>query len=96
MIISMLLVIIELPDMESIKDKRKIVHSVRDRVNRKFRVSVAEVDLEESLSFSQLGVAVVSNDRTYGERVIHRILEFIEGIVPGRIQEVQTHTESYQ
>jgi uncharacterized protein YlxP (DUF503 family) len=92
----MLLVIIELPDMESKKDKRKIVHSVRDRVNRKFRVSVAEVDLEESLSFSQIGVAVVSNDRTYGERVIHRILEFIETIVPGRIQEVQTHTESYQ
>lgn len=92
----MLLVIIELPDMESIKDKRKIVHSVRDRVNRKFRVSIAEVDLEESLSFSQLGVAVVSNDYHYGERVIHKILEFIEAIVPGRIQEVQTHTESYE
>ncbi len=96
MIVSMLLVIIEIPDLTSIKDKRRIVHSVRDRVNRKFRVSVAEVDLEESLSFSQLGVAVVSNNRQYGERVIQRILEFIETIVPGRVQEVQTHSESYE
>ncbi|MFA7567065.1 MAG: DUF503 family protein, partial [Alkalispirochaeta sp.] len=54
MVVSMLLVIIEIPDLTSLKDKRRVVHSVRDRVNRKFRVSVAEVDLEESISFSQL------------------------------------------
>jgi uncharacterized protein YlxP (DUF503 family) len=95
MVVSMLLVIIEIPDLTSLKDKRRVVHSVRDRVNRKFRVSVAEVDLEESISFSQLGVAVVSNDKIHGERVIHGVLEFIEKIVPGRIQEVQTHSESY-
>ena len=95
MVVSMLLVIIEIPDLTSLKDKRRVVHSVRDRVNRKFRVSVAEVDLEESISFSQLGVPVVSNVKIHGERVIHGVLEFIEKIVPGRIQEVQTHSESY-
>lgn len=93
--VSMLLAILEIPDLESIKDKRRIVHSLRDRIIRKFHVSAAEVDLQESLSFTQLGVALVSNDKRYGERVMQSVLRFLEDNLPGRVQEVQIHTESY-
>ena len=92
----MLLAILEIPDLESIKDKRRIVHSLRDRIIRKYRVSAAEVDLQESLSFTQLGVALVSNDRRYGERVMQSVLRFLEDNLPGRVQQVQIHTESYE
>lgn len=92
----MLLALLELPDLTSIKDKRRIVHSLRDRLIRKFHVSAAEVDLHQSLSFSQIGVALVCNDRTYGEKVIQKVLAFLEQQVPGRVYEVQTHTETYQ
>ena len=95
MTVAMLLAILELPDLESIKDKRKIVVSLRDRLIRKFHVSAAEVDLHDSLSFSQLGVALVCNDKQHGERVMQKVLTFIEDHAPGRIQEVQTHTEVY-
>lgn len=92
----MLLAILELPGIESIKDKRKILNSLKDRVIRTYHVSAAEVDLHDSLTFSQVGVAVVSNDRQHGERVIQKVLSFMEDHVPGRVQEVQTHTEIYQ
>jgi uncharacterized protein len=96
MTVSMLLAILEIPDLESIKDKRKIIISLRDRLIRKYKVSAAEVDLHDSLSFAQIGVAVVSNDRRHGEQVIQKVLGFIEDQLPGRVQEVQTHTEVYE
>lgn len=91
----MLLAILELPDLGSIKDKRRIVVSLRDRLIRTFHVSAAEVDLHDSLSFSQIGVALVSNDKQHGERVMQKVLTFLEHHAPGRVQDVQTHTEIY-
>lgn len=96
MYVAMLLAIVELPDLSSIKDKRRIVVSLRDRLIRTFRVSAAEVDLHDSLSFSQMGVALVCNDRQHGEKVMQKVLAFIEDHVPGRVYEVQTYTEVYQ
>lgn len=91
----MLLAILELPDLTSIKDKRRIIHSLRDRLIRTFKVSAAEVDLQESLSFTQIGVALVCNDKVYGEKVMQKVLSFLERQVPGRVYEVQIHSELY-
>lgn len=96
MIVTMLLAILEIPGATSIKDKRRVIHGIRDRLIRKFHVSAAEVDLHDSLTFSQIGVALVSNDRVYGERVIQKVLAFIEDVAPGRVQDVQTHSEIYE
>lgn len=95
MTVSMLLAILELPEIASIKEKRRIVHSLRDRVIRTFRVSAAEVDLQTSYTFTQIGVALVCNDKVYGERVMQKVLAFLERHAPGRIYEVQIHSESY-
>lgn len=91
----MLQFIIELYGVESIKDKRRMVKSLKDRLYRKYRVSVAEVDLLESLSFTQIGVALVSNSREYGEKVMNKIEDFIEEEVLGRLHDVQIFSEQY-
>jgi hypothetical protein len=54
------------------------------------------VDLHNSLTFAQLGAAVVTNSRTHGEQVMNRVLEFVETEALGRVQDVQIHTENYQ
>lgn len=95
MVVSMLSVILEIPDVGSIKDKRREIHSLRDRVIRKFHVSAAEVDLLDSRSFSQFGCAVVSNSKVHGERVMQRVLEFVENEISGRVQDAQIHSEIY-
>jgi uncharacterized protein YlxP (DUF503 family) len=95
MVISMIQFILELPEVTSIKEKRRIVHSLRDRLIRKYRISAAEVDLHESLSFSQIGGVLVSNSREYGERVMQKILMFIEDEAVGRIQDVQILSETF-
>ena len=42
MIVSMIQLIIELPEMGSIKEKRRIVKSLKEKLIRRYRISVAE------------------------------------------------------
>ena len=95
MIVSMLQLIIELPDVDSIKGKRRIVNSLKAKVQQRFKVSIAEVDLTTSLRFTQIGVAYVSNSKKLGESVMQKVFTFIEDAAPGRIQDVQIYTESF-
>ncbi len=95
MVVSMIQLILELPDVTSIKEKRKIVKSLKERIRVKYRISAAEVDLLDSLSFAQIGGAVVSNSRTFGEGVMQKVLRFVEDEVPGRLQDVSITSEFF-
>ncbi len=95
MVVSMIQLIIEIPDVGSIKDKRRIVNSLKDRLQKKFKMSAAEVDLQDSLSFSQIGGAFVSNSRSFGESTMQKVLAFVEDQIPGRIQDVQITSETF-
>lgn len=95
MIVSMIQLIIELPELASIKEKRRIVKSLKEKLIRRYRISVAEVDLQESLGFAQLGAAVVSNSKVHGEKIMQKALHFIEEECMGRIQDVQIVSEQF-
>jgi len=53
-------------DCESLKDKRSVVRSVKDRLHREHQVSVAEVAAQDMLNLAILGLACVAAD---GKRV---------------------------
>ncbi|MDR3161380.1 MAG: DUF503 domain-containing protein [Spirochaetaceae bacterium] len=95
MIVSMMQIIFEIPDAASIKDKRRIVRSVKEKLQRRFHISAAEVDLQDSLSFAHIGGALVSNSKTFGESVLHKAFEMIEQDVPVRIQDMRIHSEEF-
>lgn len=95
MVVSMLQFVIELPDTNSLKDKRMVIKSLKRKIIDRFKVSAAEVDLQESLTFGQIGVAIVSNNKQFGESVMHKILTFAEREVPGRIQDVEIYSEQF-
>jgi uncharacterized protein YlxP (DUF503 family) len=95
MVVSMIQLVFEAPDIGSIKDKRRIVLSIKDKMQRRFHMSAAEVDLHDSLSFGQIGGAIVSNSREFGETVLHKALEMIQNDMPVRIQDVQIYSEEF-
>lgn len=92
----MLMLIVELPETASIKDKRKILSGMKSRLQRKFRLSCAEVDLQDSLGFAEIGAAIVSNSKTFGEKVLNEAVLFVENSFPVLIHEVQIHSEAYE
>ena len=50
---------------QSIKDRRQVVRSLKDRLRTTFNVSVAELDGSELWNRATIGVASVSNSRDY-------------------------------
>ncbi|MDL2228866.1 DUF503 domain-containing protein [Treponema sp. OttesenSCG-928-L16] len=95
MIVSMIQLIFEIPDVESIKDKRRIIRSLKDKLQRRFRMSAAEVDLQDSLRFAHIGGALVTNSKVFGESVMNKALMMIENEAPVRIQDVSIYSEEF-
>ncbi|MHB9292964.1 hypothetical protein Holit_02081 [Hollandina sp. SP2] len=95
MIVSMIQILFEVPEVDTIKEKRRILRSVKDKLQRRFHLSAAEVDLQDSLSFAQIGGALVSNSKDFGETVLHKALAMIEKEVPVRIQDVRIYSEEF-
>jgi len=95
MIVSMIQLIFEIPDVDNIKEKRRIIRSVKDKLQRRFHMSAAEVDLQDSLSFGQIGGALVSNSRTFGESIMQKAFQMIENETPVRIQDMSIHSEEF-
>lgn len=64
-------------ESRSLKDKRQVVRSIKDRLRNQFNVSVAEVDDLDHLQIAVLGFAMVSNEashvRTSLEQVVNAI-----------------------
>lgn len=68
---------------QSLKDKRQVVRSLKDRLREKFNVSVAEIDGLDSWQNSVIAVVTVANDRTYAEQVLQAAESHAAGLLGG-------------
>ena len=84
MIVGVCTVEIHLPFSHSLKDKRKVLKSLKDRL-RRHNVSVAEVDAQDLWQRSVLGIAAVSGTKPPLEALFQAILGEIESQIPGEI-----------
>ena len=60
---------------ECLKDKRRVVNSVKERLRRTFKVSVAEVGALDHHRLALLGVAAVSNSSRHGAEIIDKVIQ---------------------
>jgi len=67
-----------LPDSSSLKDKRGVIKSLKERIHNRFNVSVSEVDHNDLWQRSTLGMAVVSTDAPHANQVLSKTVDFIE------------------
>jgi uncharacterized protein len=70
----------------SLKDKRQVVRSLKDRLRDKFNVSVAEIDGLDSWQNSVVAVVTVANDRTYAEQVLQAAESHAAGLLGGTLR----------
>jgi len=49
----------------SLKDRRQVVRSVKDRLRARFNVSVAELDPSDAWQRATIGVVAISSSRDY-------------------------------
>ena len=87
MIIGTLRVRLLLREARSLKDKRQVVLSIKDRLRQSFNVSVAEIEAQDNRQMVVLGIAMVGNEahplkKTLAEVVealkVHPVAEFLD------------------
>src|SRR5581483_584853 len=69
-VIGVLTLDIHVEDSHSLKEKRHVVKSLKDRLRERFNVSVAEIDFLDSWQNSIIAAVTVSNDRVRAEQVL--------------------------
>lgn len=77
MIVGILQVELTIDSPQSIKDKRRVVSSLKDRLHREHMVSVAETATQDDMHKATLGVALAASDSAVCQRVLDHVLEKI-------------------
>ena len=82
--IRLLSVELHFPGAQSLKDKRRVLRSVKDRI-RKLNVSCAEVDHQELWQRARLAVVAVATSRDVVDQSLDAVVSEIERQDPGLI-----------
>ena len=69
---------LQLPENQSLKGKRRVIGSLCSKVHRKFNVSIAEVDDNDSWQTATLGVALAANDGRHAGEMLSKVVSFVE------------------
>jgi uncharacterized protein YlxP (DUF503 family) len=75
MIVGTLRVRLLIREARTLKDKRQVVKSIKDRLRNGFNVSVAEVDALENRQLAELGLAMVANESHPIKTTLGQIVE---------------------
>jgi uncharacterized protein YlxP (DUF503 family) len=65
-------------DAMSLKDKRRVVLSLKDRIAHSHNVSIAEVGALDEHRRAIIGIAMVANDRGYVEGGLSKLVDFVK------------------
>ncbi len=72
---------------ESLKDKRRVVRSIKDRLHREHQVSVAEIGLLDRADVAVLGLACVARDGARAGAVLDAITGKLRALTDAELGE---------
>jgi uncharacterized protein YlxP (DUF503 family) len=79
--IGLLTLEIHIPDARSLKDKRQVLRSLKDRLRGHFNVAVAELEHQDLWQRSVVGVVTISNDERHLEESMQAVVEESERLL---------------
>lgn len=79
MIVGSLRVRLLLREARTLKDKRQVVQSIKDRLQNSFNVSVAEVEAQDQRQLAVLGIAMVSTETSHVRQTFDQIVNALRG-----------------
>jgi len=76
-IVGLLQVHLVIREALSLKDKRRVIKSLKDRLRSRFNVSVAEVDHLSQRQRATLGLAFVGNEQQHVDAALAQVMNLI-------------------
>ncbi len=77
MVVGVLQMRLAIRHAQSLKDKRRVTRSLRDRIRGDFNVSVAETGLLDRRRQAEMAVAVVTNDRRFADEILAKVVSVV-------------------
>ncbi|HOC68331.1 MAG: hypothetical protein BWX80_00847 [Candidatus Hydrogenedentes bacterium ADurb.Bin101] len=68
-----------LPEANSLKDKRRVLKSLKDRLHNRFNCSVAETEYQDTWRRSRIAVCVVGGETAHVNSQLSSIVAYVEG-----------------
>lgn len=79
MVVGVCRIELHLPNGGSLKGKRQVLKSIKDRVKYRFNVSIAEIDDQDLWQKAVLAVACVSNQQRHVRQTLDEVIGLIRG-----------------
>ena len=69
---------LHLPEVTSLKGKRKVIKGLKDRIKHRYNVSISELNAHDKWQRAVLGVAYINRDQTTIDHILHSVVGVIE------------------
>jgi uncharacterized protein YlxP (DUF503 family) len=79
--IGLLTLEIHIPDARTLKDKRQVLRSLKDRLRGRFNVAIAELEYQDTWQRAQVGIVSLSNDAAHLEQSLQTVLNEAENVL---------------
>lgn len=85
MIVAVALFELYIEHAESLKDKRMVVRSLRDRIRNEFHVAANEVAFHDVHQTARLAVALIADSNRTADSLLDKIQDFVESHAQGEL-----------
>jgi uncharacterized protein YlxP (DUF503 family) len=82
-----------LRESHSLKDKRRVLKSLKDTLSNKFNISVAETDEQDVWQTAEIGVASVGTDAPFVQSVLTNVVNYVRFF--GGVELINAEQEIY-
>ncbi len=78
MIVGVLQLNLFIPQADSLKSKRRILKSLRDKIRQRFNISIAEVNSSNKWQSAMFGASCVSSDRRMVNSILSKVVNLVD------------------
>jgi len=76
--VGLLLLDCYIPESQSLKDKRRILTSLSERLRRQFNIAIAEVEYQDQWQRAQLAIVTVNTNWRMLQSSLSKLTEYID------------------
>ncbi len=89
MVVGIVRLELHLPGAQSLKDKRQVVRSLKERLHERVRAAVAEVEYQELWQRAALGIAVVAADGAHVRELLNSGSQIVDQYLQAQVLDWQ-------
>lgn len=78
MIIGILTIEIMIYDSNSLKEKRMVIKSIKDKIKNKYNIAIAELDFIDKWQRSKIGIVTIGNEYSHIENSLQKIFNYLD------------------